>query len=307
MAAYDTSTKVARDLNFCNLGPETLIAWLVGAHAEARDSRGNTPLWAAARRGDLALVSLMVDSLNVDVNGRTSNGSAAVHHAMNAGVLGYLLEGGAEPVVWNDKGWSPLMHHVQAGRPECVARLLEDPRVRASVDTVARGDDFNSFSALHLACYFNNVTPTAKLALLRHLLVAGADPTLPNRHGQNSLQILREDPPVEPLELTLVEEAMDGQLAASLIKARQVVVGAGLSEAWQCIKRARLERGEEWLSIELDTEDKEWENFGGLMAFLMGVQSKEGRSGMPQGVFVAVMSMIIPPWHALQKGMKGVE
>jgi hypothetical protein len=50
-------------------------------------------------------------------------------------------------------------------------------------------------------------------------------------------------------------------------------------------------------------EDEE----GHLMAFLMGLQSEEGRSGMPHGVFVVVMSMLIPPWHALREGIKGVK
>jgi len=279
-------------MNFSTIRESQFTLWVFAnpGHAEAPDSRGNTSLWAAARRGNYTLVSHLLVSRGVDVNGRTGNGSTAIHHAHNEEVLGFLLGGGAEPVVWNDKGWLPLMHHVQAGRSECVARLLEDPRVRASIDTVVRGEDFEGFSALHLACWHNNVTPTAKLAILRHLLEAGADPTLPN----------------EPLEVALIEEAMDGQRAASLIKARRVVVGAGRSEAQQFIKRARLGRGEGLPSIELDTED-EGENFGSLMAFLMGLQSKGGTSGMPQGVFVVMMSMIIPPWHALREGIKGDE
>ena len=309
MAADDTSTRAARDMNFSTIWESQFTLWVFAnpGHAEARDSRGNTPLWAAARRGNYTLVSYLLVLRGVDVNGQTGNGSTAIYHAHNEEVLGFLLDRGAEPVVWNDKGWLPLMHHVQAGRSDCVARLLEDPRGRASIDTVVRGEDFEGFSALHLACWHNNITPTAKLAILRHLLEAGADPTLPNRHGRNSLQVLQERPSVEPLELALIEEAMDGQRAASLIKARRVVVGAGRSEAQQCIKRARLGRGEGLPSIELDTEDEEGDNFGSLMAFLMGLQSKEGTSGMPQGVFVGMMSMIIPPWHALREGIKGDE
>lgn len=309
MSAHDFSTKAARDLNFFTLDPLALTWWLARnpGHEEDRDSHGYTALWAAARRGDAHLVSLLVDTHHLNVNGRTSNDSVAIHHAIDAYVLGFLIDRGAEPVVWNDKGWTPLMHQVRAGRSECVARLLKDPRVRASIDTVARGDDFRGFTALHLACCNNNVTPTAKRAILRHVLLAGADPTLPNEDGLNSLQILQEYPPVQPLELALVEEAMDGQRAASLIKARQVVVGAGRSEAWRCVKQNRLQRGEAMPSIELDTEDEEGEDFGSLVAFLMGLQSEEGRSGMPLGVFVLVMSMLIPPWHALREGIKGVE
>jgi len=312
---FDMQTAApARDLNFRVLSPLTLMFWLLNhpnTHfVEDRDSRGNSLLWAAAykecKESSSSLVRTLVEEAGADVNGRTSNGSVPIHHAMHADVLGFLIESGAEPVVWNDKGWTPLMHQVRAGRPECVARLLKDPRVRASIDTVARGDDFRGFSALHFAC-FNNVTPTAKLAILRHLLLAGADPTLPNEDGLNCLQILREYPPVEPLELILVEEGMDGQRAASLIKARQVAVGAGRSEGWRCVRQSRLQRGEAMPSIELGTEDEEGEEFGSLTAFLMGVQSEEGRNGMPPGVFVVVMSMLIPPWHALREGTKGVE
>ena len=312
---FDSQTTApASDLNFRVLSPLTLLLWLANhpdTHlVEDRDSRGNSLLWAAAykecRESSSSLVHHLVDTAGADVNGRTRNGSAPVHHAMHADVLGFLIESGAEPVVWNDKGWTPLMHQVRAGRAECVARLLEDPRVRASIDTVARGDDFNGFSALHLACCFNNVTPTAKLAIVRHLLEAGADPTLPNGDGHNSLQILCEHLPVEPLELALVEEAIDAQHAASLVKARRVAVGAGRSEAWKTVKQSRLEQGEAMPSIELDT-DEVGEDFGDLLAFLMGLQYKERASGMPQGVFVVVMSMIIPPWHALREGIKGDE
>lgn len=305
MANDHTDTRKANDMNFLTLGETQFTSWVVTnpGQSEARDSRGNTPLWAAARRGSYDLVSYLLVSRGVDANGRTSNGSTAIHHAIDADVLGFLMDRGAEPVVRNDKGWTPLMHHVRAGRPECVARLLDDPRVRASIDAVVEGDDFHGFSALHLACCFNNITPTAKLAILRHLLVAGADPTLPNAYGHNSLQILQEHPPVEPLDLALVKEAIDAERAACLIKTRQVA--GGRSEAWTWVEGSgpEGERGEGMPSLQLDMEDEE----GHLMAFLMGLQSEEGRSGMPHGVFVVVMSMLIPPWHALREGIKGVK
>lgn len=294
----------AEDMNFLTLRVAQLTTWIVRnpRQSEARDSRGNTLLWAAARRGSYDLVSYLLVSRGVDVDGRTINGSTAIHHVIDAEVLGLLMDRGAEPVVRNDKGWTPLMHHVRAGRPECVARLLEDPRVRASIDNVAEGDDFDGFSALHLACCFNNITPTAKLAILRHLLVAGADPTLPNVYGHDSLQILLEHPPVEPLHLALVEEARDAQRAACLIKIRQVA--GGRSEAQLPVKRGELnlKENEEKPFLELDMEDKGVP----LMGFLMGLQSEEGRQGMPHGVFVVVMSMLVPPWHALHEGIKVV-
>lgn len=310
MPAVYTDTRAARDMNFVLLKTSALTKWVVSnpGHTEDRDSRGNTPLWAAARRGSCALVSHLVNSRGADVNGRTSNGSGAIHHASSADVLGLLLDGGAQPVIWNDKGWTPLMHHVRAGRSECVARLLKDSRVRGSMNSVAQGGEFDGFSGLHLACCSNNITPKAKLAILRSLLTVGANPTLPNRDGLNCLQILREYLPIEPLELILLEEAMDAQRAVFLIKARQMAIASrtGMSEAGKCVKQGKVERGRALPSIASGMEGKEGDElgFGVLVAFVGGVELKERGHGMPRDVFMVVMDMLIPSWHPLRNAMR---
>lgn len=313
-------TASARDLNFRLLSPSHLRAWVEAhpGHVDDRDSRGNSPLYAAALNAysnpasgaaNYALVSWLVDTEGADVNFRASNGSGAIHHATHVDVLGLLLDRGADPVMQNDKGWMPLMHHVKRGRCGCVARLLEDPRVRASIDTVVQGDDFHGHSAFHFACStYSHITHSTRRAMLCSLLKAGADPTLPHP-TTTYMPTLRQYFPVVPLKPTLLDEAIDAQRAACLIKARRVAVEAGGSEAGKRVKRGRLERGKALPSLQLDmyNEGEEGEDFGILMAFLMGVQSKGGGSGVPQGAFVVVMGMLIPPWHALRTALTGVE
>jgi ankyrin repeat protein len=105
-----------------------------GADLETTDMLGHTPLFAAARNGDLPIASFLIES-GVNVNHRASeDGQTALHHAANASsskpmktetkdgfgqMVRLLLDSRADASIKNRKGETPLD----------VARKLADSNV----------------------------------------------------------------------------------------------------------------------------------------------------------------------------------
>jgi len=87
-------------------------------------------------------------------------------------VVRQLLASGADPNLRDLYGWTSLMRAVYEGREQVVQALLEQPNIDLSAN-----NDLGA-TALHLAAANGNA------ALVRSLLVAGADPSMADRKGR---------------------------------------------------------------------------------------------------------------------------
>jgi len=73
----------------------------------------------------------LLDEKGADVNATTALGTSALHYAKTLDILNALLDHGGDPTRIDFLGWSALMHQMRNGT--VVARLLQDPRVRATI------------------------------------------------------------------------------------------------------------------------------------------------------------------------------
>jgi ankyrin repeat protein len=116
-----------------------------------RDRSGRTPLYVAAcDLKSLSLTTWLLDEKGADVNGKSQYGNTPLHRAASLDILNALLERAADPTIQTNVGWSPLMDYTIWDRTDLVKRMLQDPRVRASIDVQNRDCD----TALHFACHF---------------------------------------------------------------------------------------------------------------------------------------------------------
>ena len=90
--------------------------------------------------------------------------------------MNVLLERGADRTVRKGLGLTPLMMQAFLGHISCVARMLEDPEARATIDM----QDDGGLTALRLACSQND--SAFSLIIVQLLLEGGADPSLANDH-----------------------------------------------------------------------------------------------------------------------------
>jgi len=157
---------------------------------------------AAYNLKSLSLVDWLQDEKGADVNAREESGLTAIHAARSLDVINALQSRGADLTLSSKTGQTPLMCHV-AGRYELVsmiesnlkdpneavgmvARLLEDPRVRGTIDV----QDRDGNTALHHACDADDIkTITPKTHLL---LKAGANPTITNESGETILDLIQQ-------------------------------------------------------------------------------------------------------------------
>ena len=96
-----------------------------GADPSRANDRGQTPLQAAAFRGDLPLVRLMLGK-GVEVNGAGPDGRTPLFLAAmfdRLEMLDLLLERGADPSARDAAGFTPLDAARQMGAAGAVARL----------------------------------------------------------------------------------------------------------------------------------------------------------------------------------------
>jgi len=123
-------------LHFVNMSEVELRQWVEAnpGRVNHRDRNGLTPLTAAAWNHTRSLVVWLLDEKGADVNATTTEGNTALHCASRPDVITALLDRGADPGRVNRMKWSPLMRQALYGSVEVVARLLQDPRVRATVN-----------------------------------------------------------------------------------------------------------------------------------------------------------------------------
>ncbi len=142
-------TSAAANIVFSHLTSVQLRQWVEDhpGHAENRDSHGRTPLSAAVYRNDVALFEWLVDTQNIPI------GPDLLRSAGTSAMIRALLERNADPTLLNHGGGTIVMSAVAAGLNGCVASLLEDRRVKASINaSVEKVGSERGFTALHYAC-----------------------------------------------------------------------------------------------------------------------------------------------------------
>ena len=226
-------------LDFYDMTEAQLRQW-VEANPGQVNGRNNiyfglTPLSAtASRREGLSLVVWLLDEKGADVNASMALGRSALHYAETLDILNALLDRGGDPTRIDFLGRSALKHQVRNDTANQVARLLQDPRVRATIDM----QDKYGNTALHHACCKYGETD-AKAALNVHLLLqAGANRTIANKHGQTALAYLRQRRPNLHVTIVLLEQALtEAEKASLLVKARCLAVAAtSKAVAPSCLK-----------------------------------------------------------------------
>ncbi|GAB1291878.1 NF-kappa-B inhibitor delta [Apodemus speciosus] len=195
----------------------------LGAEPNATDHQGRSVLHVAATYGLPGVLSAVFKSgIQVDLEARDFEGLTPLHTAilaLNAAMLPptvcprmlssqardrlacvqMLLQMGASHTSQEIKSNKTILHlAVQAANPTLVQLLLGLPRgdLRAFVNMKAHGN-----TALHMAAALPPGPPQE--AIVRHLLAAGADPTLRNLENEQPVHLLRPGPGPEGLRQLL--------------------------------------------------------------------------------------------------------
>jgi hypothetical protein len=202
---------------------------------------GDTPLYVAAlNKEGLALVVGLLDEKGADVNGTRRDGSSALHVAASLDILIALLDRGADPTRVNQRTRSPLMQQAFYGTADVVVRLLQDPRVRATVNM----QNLDGNTALHLACWNNRVAHEETASKVQSLLEADANPTIAGNDGMTLMDYLRQHRPDHHAAIALLEQtSADAEKAALLVKARRLALAATNNTVVPSCLQARLAGG----------------------------------------------------------------
>ena len=271
-----------------------------------RDRRGYTPLHVAAwHLKTLSLTTWLLDEKGADVNGKRQYGETPLHRAASLDVLDALMDRGADPTLRSNVGWSPLMYHTFKGKTDRVKRLLQDPRVRASVDV----QGYNDWTALHFAC--DSLSQESVAPLVHLLLEAGANPTVPNNKGQPPLALLQQHNLSYHTAIALLEQALgNAETTSLLVKVRRLIVAARRNIVAPSCLKGWVARGEPLPGVALvsvadshtDGEDEEdGRKFRTMLTFLLGIGGGPEDDGMPRDVFRLVLDLLMPAWDPLRK------
>jgi len=180
-----------------------------------------------------------------------------------------------------------------------VKRLLQDPRVRATIDMQ---DHSYACTALHFACHHHNETNTRATVTL--LLEAGANPILANNNGEMPLDRLRSNHPTYHSTIALLKQALgNAETTSLLVKARRLAVAVRSNFATPSYLQCRVDRGQPTPHLELTPveSDEEGRKFRSVMAFLLGMGGGPDGVGMPRDVFRVVLDLLTLPWDPLIK------
>jgi hypothetical protein len=241
----------------------------------------------------VALVKWLIDTQGADVNGRTKLGNTALHGAKCPLVIRALLQREADPTLRDERGLTVLMSSVirkgNSYKPRTVACLLEDKRVRDSINTtVTAGGSYRGSTAFHLACSqdADDVIP-----ILRLLLEAGADPRLLDGEGRTPTQVFQQTRPYNfppsPEKMAalavLLKEAVESTREVYLIMVRRRLV----------MERQEVALREEGKGGDNSDENQDWRR---LVAYVV--------SDLPAGMFANVMDLLLPAWAPLRRGLR---
>jgi len=260
---------------------------------------------AVYRLHSLSLAIWLVDAKGADVNARSSHGLTPIHGAQSLDILTALLDRGADPTMLTNDGWSPLMHNVFFGRFDNVKGLLQDARVRATIDMQDRNGD----TALHFACRRYNETKAH--ATVHPLLEAGVTPILTNNDGKMPLVYLRECRPSHHAAIALLEQALaNAETTALLVKARRLAVADRSNLVVPSCLQFRVTRGEPLPRLALipatndhtnGEDEEEGRKFRTMLTFLLGMRGGSEGDGTPRDVFRVVLDLLMPVWDPLRK------
>jgi len=105
-----------------------------GADVNSRSPEGKTPLMLALWNHQNAVVEMLTEIDEVDINCEDNNGATALHHAVDVdndhGAVVLLAHPSLLDVNHkNNKGLSALMQAVSKKKVKCATLLLDDPRV----------------------------------------------------------------------------------------------------------------------------------------------------------------------------------
>jgi hypothetical protein len=198
------------------------------------------------------------------------------------------------------------MVQVIAGTVEVVARLLQDPRVRATINV----QDKNKKTALYHACATNKKNEAASKVHL--LLQAGADLLITHNKRETPLDVVRQRRPTYHATIALLEQypvaKQDAEKASILVMTRLAAAATRNTVAPSCLKGrlphvtlAPLTAGQND-GEERGEEGEEGRKLRTTVAFLCGV----GREGMPEDVFEDVfLELLQPSWDPHWRKMGG--
>lgn len=260
----------AANVSLWYLTPAELRQWVEDhpGHIEDRDKMGETALSAAAGMRDLALVQWLTDDRAADVNARVGKDENTLLHATwSVPIMRLALERNADPTLLNNKNRSALMLHTYFQRDDCIACLLEDKRVVATINERLEGGPNASWpgcTTLHIACLTGSRNQVGRAKTLRLLVEAGADPEVrdgPNGDGETPMQVLRSEAPVDEAAVAVLEEGVDAKRAAALLRVRWLM----FKDRGVTLSHALVEEG----SMTVEEE--------ALLAFVVGLGEKPAR------------------------------
>ena len=265
-----------------------------------KDSVGYTLLCTVVEKLEsVPLILWLVNEKGADVNVRDADGYTPIHFAESLDVINTLLDCGADPTLVEYAEVNMLIFQLGDHKYDVVARLLQDPRIRAIVNE----QDMQGDTALHIASLALD-RPKAP-AIIQLLLQAGADMNIKNANRETPLDWMQRCFPTHPTTLALPEQMLDAERASFLVKARRLVIAATRA-AVPSYLQGRMACGLPLPRVALapvvggenDDEDEEARRkLRTALAFLVGMEG----GGMPRDVFRVVLDPLMPPWDPLRR------
>lgn len=297
-------------MDFCELNVGELLQWVEFNPARINDidEMGHTLVFVLVQvQRFLRLILWLLDEKGADVNATTLGELTSLHMASSPDIATALLDRGADPTIISDDGCSPLMIQAMYEKADVVARLLQDMRVRATVNF----QDMGGAIALRM-CACGDMDETSRLATIQFILNAGANSNLTNAAGMTPLECVQHHYPTHTNTIALLEQISDAEKAWLIVTARRLIVNATRNNALMpSYLQARIAQGQPVPQVMLlRTEPPRTVNSGHgeecrklriLMAFLVGMAG----GGMPQEVFRVVMELLMPSWDPLRRGVAG--
>lgn len=239
-----------------------------------------------------------------DLNARNKHGNTPLHVAESLDVLDALLDRNADPILPNNGGMPPVMNHMLFGRAGNVKRLLQDPRVRATVDMRNQMGD----AAIHLACNFWHEQSATSLVHL--LFAAGANPLLANRRGETPLVQVREHHPSHYNLIAFLEEAIaEAEKTSLLVKVRRFAAAPRSATTTHSYLECRLVQEVPQVTLAPLTtahndeeEEEEERKLRSMLTFVTGMEGGADGQGLKKEHFLEVMKYLMPSWDPLRRG-----